>query len=138
MIQFLRITVFPLVFIAIAGCGGSDAVGTPTGGTTGKVHNGRDPLFGIQVTVHQVDGDSLEPVGVAAARLDGTFELVTMDGIEACQLPPGEYRCTVESVGAPLVIPKEFAEPRTTPLKILLSRDDEAIDLDIPQLKNEG
>jgi len=139
MIPDFRLTLFPLVFIAIAGCGGSsDGVGPITGGTTGKIHNGRDPLFGIQVTVHQLDGESMEPIGVAATKLDGSFELVTMDGTEACQLAPGAYRCTLESVGAPLVIPEEFAEPGKTPLKIVLSGDDEMIDLDIPQLKNEG
>ncbi|HEY3964345.1 MAG TPA: hypothetical protein VGM05_07285 [Planctomycetaceae bacterium] len=133
-----RFQLLPLIIIAIAGCGGSDDLGPLSGGTTGKIHNGRDPLFGIQVTVHQFDGESMEPIGVAATQLDGSFELVTMDGTEACQLPAGEYRCTLASVGAPFSIPRELAEPDTTPLKIVLSGDEETIDLDLPQLKNEG
>jgi hypothetical protein len=138
VMRSLRFTLLPLLFVVIAGCDGSDGVGAITGGTAGKIHNGSDPLFGIQVTVHQLDGESMEPIGVAAAQLDGTFELVTLDGLEACQLGPGEYRCTLESVGTPVLIPNEFAKPETTPLKIVLSADDETIDLDLPQLKNES
>ena len=87
--------------------------------------------------MHQVDGDSTEPIGVAASRLDGSFELATMDGTCACQLPAGDYRCTLESAGAPIAIPTVFAKPDTTPLKIALSMDDEAIDLKVPQLNND-
>ncbi len=137
MIQKSRLTFFPLLVIAIVGCGRVGSVPDTSGGTTGKIHNGREPLIGIQVTVYQVDGDSTEPIGVAASRLDGSFELATMDGTCACQLPAGEYRCTLESAGAPISIPTEFAKPETTPLKIALSNDDEAIDLKIPQLKND-
>ena len=137
LIHGLRGVLVLMMFIAIAGC--RDGANSPlvAGGTMGKIHNGRDPLIGIQVTVHQVDGEMMEPIGVAASRPDGSFELVTLDGTNACQLTPGEYRCTLESAGTPLVIPKEFTSPETTPLKINLAADDEAIDLKIPQLKNE-
>ena len=137
MIQKIRSMLIPLLLAAIAGCGRLETVPDTSGGTPGKIHNGREPLIGIQVTVHQVDGDSIEPIAVAASRLDGSFELATMDGTSACQLPAGEYRCTLESAGAPISIPTEFAKPETTPLKIALSNDDEAIDLKIPQLKND-
>ena len=137
MIQKLISTLIPLMLATTVGCGRVETVPDTTGGTTGKIHNGREPLVGIQVTVHQVDGDSAEPIGVAASRLDGSFELATMDGTGACQLPAGEYRCTLESAGAPIAIPAEFTKPETTPLKIALSSDDEAIDLKIPQLKND-
>ena len=132
----LRSMLFFFVFVACSGCG-AERVLEISGGTTGKIHNGREPLIGIQVTVHQLDGESIKPIGVAASRLDGSFELVTMDGTGACQLLPGEYRCTLESVGAPVVIPAEFAKPETTPLKIALSDEEEAIDLKLPQIKNE-
>ena len=137
MIQQLRLAIISLLLAAIVGCGRIETVPDTSGGTTGKIHNGRDPLVGIQVTVHQFDDESMEPIGVAASRLDGSFELVIMDGTGACQLPPGDYRCTLESVGSPLVIPIEFAKPETTPLKIELSEDDEKIELKLPQLKNE-
>ena len=137
MIQKFRLTLIPLFIAAIVGCGRIETVPDTSGGTTGKIHNGREPLIGIQVTVYQVDGDSAEPIGVAASRLDGSFELATMDGTCACQLPAGEYRCTLESAGAPIAIPTEFAKPETTPLKIALTLDDEAIDLKVPQLKND-
>ena len=135
MIRKFRLTLIPLLLAAIIGCGRVETVPDTSGGTSGKIHNGREPLVGIQVTVHQVDGDSTEPIGVAASRLDGSFELATMDGTCACQLPAGEYRCTLESAGAPITIPTEFTRPETTPLKIELSKDDEAIDLKVPQLK---
>jgi hypothetical protein len=137
MIPEFRLTLIPLLLAAIVGCGRVETVPDTSGGTTGKIHNGREPLVGIQVTVYQVDGDSTEPIGVAASRLDGSFELATMDGTCACQLPAGEYRCTLESAGAPIAIPTVFAKPETTPLKIALSKDDEAIDLKVPQLKND-
>ena len=137
MIWKFRLTLFPLLLAAMVGCGRVESVPDTSGGTTGKIHNGREPLVGIQVTVHQVDGDSAEPIGVAASRLDGSFELATMDGTCACQLSAGEYRCTLESAGAPVAIPAEFTKPETTPLKIALSNDDEAIDLKVPQLKND-
>jgi hypothetical protein len=137
MIRKFRLTLIPLLLAAIIGCGRVETVPDTSGGTSGKIHNGREPLVGIQVTLHQVDGDSTEPIGVAASRLDGSFELATMDGTCACQLPAGEYRCTLESAGAPITIPTEFARPETTPLKIALSKDDEAIDLKVPQLKND-
>ena len=135
MIRKFRLTLSPLLLAAIIGCGRVETVPDTSGGTSGKIHNGREPLVGIQVTLHQVDGDSTEPIGVAASRLDGSFELATMDGTCACQLPAGEYRCTLESAGAPITIPTEFTRPETTPLKIELSKDDEAIDLKVPQLK---
>ena len=137
MIQHLQKKLIPLLLAAIIGCGRVETVPDTSGGTTGKIHNGREPLVGIQVTVHQVDGDSTEPIGVAASRLDGSFELATMDGTCACQLPAGDYRCTLESAGAPIAIPTVFAKPDTTPLKIALSMDDEAIDLKVPQLNND-
>jgi hypothetical protein len=137
MIQKFRLTLIPLMLAAIVGCGRSETVPDTTGGTSGKIHNGREPLVGIQVTVHQVNGDSTEPIGVAASRIDGSFELATMDGTGACQLPAGEYRCTLESAGAPISIPTEFAKPDTTPLKIARSNDDETIELKVPQLKND-
>jgi hypothetical protein len=124
------------IFVAFAGCGGQ-TVPEISGGTTGKIHNGREPLVGIQVTVHQLDDESMEPIGVGASRLDGSFELVTMDGTTACQLPPGEYRCTLESAGSPLAIPLQFVKPETSPLKIALSNEDDSIDLKLPQFTNE-
>ena len=137
MSQQTRLTLISTLFVAIVGCGRVETVPDTSGGTTGKIHNGREPLIGIQVTVHRVDGDSTEAIGVAASRLDGSFELAAMDGTCACQLLAGEYRCTLESAGAPISIPVEFAKPETTPLKIALSNDDEAIDLKVPQLKND-
>ena len=137
MIQHLQKKLIPLLLAAIIGCGRVETVPDTSGGTTGKIHNGREPLVGIQVTVHQVDGDSTEPIGVAASRLDGSFELATMDGTCACQLPAGDYRCTLESAGAPIAIPTVFAKPDTTPLKIAVSMDDEAIDLKVPQVNND-
>ena len=119
-----RLPLIPLLLAAIIGCGRVETVPDTSGGTSGKIHNGREPLVGIQVTLHQVDGDSTEPIGVAASRLDGSFELATMDGTCACQLPAGEYRCTLESAGAPITIPTEFTRPETTPLKIELSKEE--------------
>ncbi|MBS0267134.1 MAG: hypothetical protein JSS02_34730 [Planctomycetes bacterium] len=134
----MRWTVLVLAGAVSAGCGGADEQLSVSGGTTGKIHNGGEPLFGIQVTVYLLDGDAVESLGVASSQPDGSFELVTMDGTEACQLPPGEYRCTLESVGTPCPIPPDFTQPETTPLKIVLTAEGQPIDLDLPQLRNDS
>lgn len=122
-----------LLFCQLTGCG-SVARGV-VGGTAGELHSGDQPLGDMVITVHQVDGESLEPIGFADARADGTFELVTMAADAPVRLTPGEYRCTIESSGAPLFIPREFRSPETTPLKIEWTESDNLIELNMPPMK---
>jgi hypothetical protein len=121
-----------VLLFAVPGCGGVKPV---TGGTTGVLHSGNDKLSDIQITVHHVEGVSSKPIGFGVASTDGSFQLVTDGAKGPLHLTPGEYRCTLESVGATVVIPKEYAQADKTPMKITWSASDQKLDLDIPALK---
>lgn len=127
---------FFLVLASFALIGCSDRVRGVTGGTMGELHSSDAPLGEIQITIHQIDLDGTEPIGFAETRSDGTFELVTMGAAGPLRLVPGDYCCTLESVGAPISIPKEFTKSETTPMKITWSADDQLLDLDFQPTKN--
>jgi len=121
----------PLLLAAtpvMPGCGGVHPV---VGGTPGILHMGDELTSDIQVTVHQVDGSSMRPVGFGVTTLDGSFELVTNGARGPLWLSPGEYRFTLESAGSPVPLPKEFARPDSTPLAVVWSADDCDLDLDV-------
>ena len=124
---------FVLMLFCLCGCSGG--VRGITGGTAGELRTGDSPLGDIQVTVHQVEDGSTEPVGFAIARSDGSFERVTPGAEGPLRLTPGEYCCTLESAGAPVLISKEFSNPKTTPLKIEWSAGDQSLDLDFQPAK---
>jgi hypothetical protein len=113
----------------LAGCGGVKPV---TGGTIGTLRIGGELLSEIQVTVHEVEGTSMQAVGFGVTDRDGLFELVTNGAHGPLILPPGEYRFTLESAGAPVQIPKEYTQPDTTPLKVSWSGGDDDLNLDVP------
>jgi len=131
VLRKLRWFVWLACVVALPGCGRVKPV---TGGTIGILHAGDDYLSDIQVTVHKVDGSSLQPIGFAVTAADGSFELVSNGAKGALWLSPGEYRCTLESAGAPVQIPKEYAQPDTTPLKVSWSAGDDELNLEIPAL----
>ncbi len=115
--------------VVLPGCGGVQPV---PGGTTGTLRAGNDLLAEIQVTVHQVDGQSLRPIGFGVTDRDGWFELVTNGATGPLWLSPGDYRCTLESAGAPVQIPGEYAKAETTPLRISWSANSDELNLEIP------
>lgn len=128
-----RFELFVLVMmLALPGCGGVKPV---AGGTEGVLHSGSDKLSDIQVTVHKFEGGTSKPIGFGVAGTDGSFQLMTDRAKGPLHLTPGEYHCTLESIGAPVVIPKEYTQPDTTPLKINWSASDSKLDWDIPVLK---
>jgi len=120
------------VVLTLSGCGGVTPV---TGGTNGVLHSGAAMLSEIQITVHQVDGDKFKPIGFAVPQSDGTFQLVAPEAKGPLRLAPGDYRFTLESVGAPVVIPKEMSKPETTPLKATWTGSEPKLDIDVPSLK---
>lgn len=121
-----------MILALLPGCEGVKPV---TGGTDGVLHVGSVMLSDIQVTVHQVEGNSSKPIGFGVAGVDGSFQLALNEAKGPLTLAPGEYRCTLESVGAPVVILTEYTKPDTTPLKITWSASDRKLDLDIPPSK---
>ena len=125
-----RFELFVLVLMAavMPGCG-SQAV---TGGTKGVIHAGSALMGEFQVTVHQVEGSTTKPIGFGVTGSNGEFELVTNGAKGPLRLSPGEYRCTLESIGAPVVVPLEFTKADTTPLKVSWAASDKKLDLEIP------
>jgi hypothetical protein len=122
----LRITCALLVAF-VPGCGAR----TVAGGTPGVLHYRGDLVSDIRVTVHRVDGSSMQPIGFGITAADGTFELVTNGARGALRLSPGEYCCTLKSVGAQVRIPNEYAQVNSTPLKVAWSVGDTSLDLQV-------
>jgi hypothetical protein len=125
-----RIHLLLLVMVGCAaGCGPSPVVG----GTSGSLQAGGAPLGDVQVKLHQADGTSWRMIGFADSAADGTFQLVTNGARGPLQLAPGEYRCTLESVGAPVLIPPAYAQAETTPLRVSWDESDRDLSLVVPE-----
>jgi hypothetical protein len=116
----------PFVLV-LAGCGPEPV----TGGTPGTLRDAFQPLAEIQVTVHRQEASAWQPIGTAVTAVDGTFELVTNGAQGPLLLEPGEYSCTLESVGSPLRLPLEYTKAETTPLKVPWSTSDSNLNLNL-------
>ncbi|MDB5347287.1 MAG: hypothetical protein JWP89_5664 [Schlesneria sp.] len=124
-----RCVVVLLLLAELTGCGG----GHVAGGTRGTLHAGSVLLGDIQVTVHRVDGAIFDVVGAGITRADGRFDLVQPGARSALHLSPGEYRVTLESVGAvPLWFAHEYYSAKTSPLHVNWTIKSLQLDLDIP------
>lgn len=132
MLPKLSQLVLTLCMLLSLGCGGAHPV---TGGTKGVLHSGPTLLSEIQINVHQVGESSTKLIGFGVAGMDGAFQLVSPGAAGSLRLALGEYRFTLESVGAPVVIPKEFTQPETTPLKVTWTGSEAKLDFDLPPLK---
>ncbi len=131
MKQFLMVVALGL-FLAATGCGGP----RPTvGGTAGRLHSGSTNLSEIQVNVFRAEGTQFVPVGLGIPQPNGSFQLVKLDASGPVTLEAGEYRCTLESIGATVTIPAELTKPETTKLKVNWLPSDSLLDLDVPPLK---
>jgi hypothetical protein len=112
-----------VLLVMASGCGD----GSVTGGTTGILRIGGEVGTDVQTTVYTSDG---APLGFGVTRADGSFKLVTNGATGPLWLEPGDYRFTVESVGAEVEIPAEFSRVETTPLKVTVT-DDKPLTLDV-------
>ena len=117
--------------LVLAGCGPQPV----TGGTGGTVRIGGTPMSEVQVTVHQPSDVGWDAVGFGVATTDGSFELVTSGAAGPLDLSPGTYRCTLESVGAPIAIAPLYSQAATTPLEIVWPTRDGRLTIDIPAQK---
>jgi hypothetical protein len=102
------------------------------GGTGGLLSADGNPLPDVQLTVYSAA--SGEPLGFAVTDSHGAFELVRPGASGALQLDPGSYVVTLESVGAPAILPQEYLDPKSTPLTITTS-EGEQLFLDVPDLR---
>lgn len=112
-----------------------DRVRSVSGGTTGVLDCGGQRLGDIQLTLHHPKGTSFRPVGFAVTRPDGTFELYAHGATGPLWLSPGKYRCTLESVGAPVQFPKPYRAPETTPLELEWAETMEQLQVNGPTVK---
>jgi hypothetical protein len=120
--------------LVASGCG--SGVTPVTGGTAGIIRAGETNLSDVQVTVHRWSGSQAELVGWGVSKPDGTFRLVQPNAKGPLHLSSGEYRVTLESVGAvPVVFPKEYSSAERTPLTVEWTSSMEQIELDVPQPK---
>lgn len=131
--MFVRITSLVLLAFVLAavGCGKSDAPRIKTYPITGKVSFKGTPPVGAQVVLHPVSSSGPDDISSAGkVKDDGTFSITTYaDGDGA---PPGEYAATVvwfkvqeDEVGGgrgPNVLPPEYADPKTTPVKVTVAQ----------------
>ena len=119
------------VLVSGNGCGPQPVVG----GTKGSLTGGNAPVSELQLTVHAQENGVWKPIGFAISTTDGTFELVTPGAQGPLELSPGEYRCTLESAGVPLVIPKPYLRPETTPLVVNWPTSSQRLDLSFPTFR---
>lgn len=129
--QSVAIQCFAIVVLVVAaitsGCGPRPVVG----GTPGVLRSGGEVLAEVQVTLHRQEGTSWQYVGFADTTTDGSFELVTRGAAGPLVLPPGEYRATLESVGAPIQIPPVYTRPDSSPLAIRWSGSESKLELQL-------
>jgi hypothetical protein len=114
--------------VPLTGCGPTPVVG----GTRGTLRDASGQLSEMQITVHRSDGGAWHPIGFGVTADDGSFALVTNGAQGPLLLFPGDYRCTLESVGAPVQIPAEFATADSTPLQVTWSAGSASLDLVVP------
>ena len=124
---------FPLLAIAlgaalIAGCGPRPVVG----GTSGVLLAGGEPLADMQLTVYENQLGTWEAIGFADTAADGTFKLLLNEARGPLQLAPGSYRFTLQSVGAPLLVPQQLAQVDTTTLQTEWTGNDTELKLTLP------
>ena len=134
MLGHLRFGSLILMLALIPGCG----VQSVAGGTKGILRFDGQLLTDIRVEIYQVDGGSLRPIGFGVTTTDGSFQLVTNGAQGALWLAPGEYRCTLESVGPPIQVAKEYTRAETTPLVVHWTAGDQQLDLEVPTPSSSG
>jgi hypothetical protein len=124
--------VFPTLLLPVlcvlTGCGAAPVAG----GTKGHLQAGAVGLGDIQLTVHQSENGNWRAIGFGVTDDQGKFELVQNGAQGPLWLTPGDYRCTLQSAGAPVAIPDEFSRPETTPLQSAVMTKDDVLELKAP------
>lgn len=112
---------------AVAGCA-DDSI---RGGTPGRLTTGDHPVPDVQVTVTR-QGPGVR-AGYAVTDSNGRFELIAADSSGPLVLPPGPYVITLENVGAPTELPREYSDAAASPLRVDWA-DQQQLDLQVPDL----
>jgi hypothetical protein len=91
-------------------------------------------LSDVQLQIYKAEGNNFQPVGFGVTKLDGSFALFEPGARGPLWLMPGTYRCTLQSIGAPVAFPKEYQNPETTPLTFTWTSDRKQLHLVAPEL----
>lgn len=129
-----RYSLTPLLLCQLFFLGCNNSANQPvTGGTAGVLIAGDQPVPDFEVKVYEATGSTL--IGIGLTSYDGSFKLVQPTGDSSLWLSEGEYRITLESLGAatPKMSPA-YASPSKTPLKVQWKSDSQSLDLKIPAL----
>jgi hypothetical protein len=127
ILRVFRVVILLLFAVPLSGCGERPI----KEGTQGVLHFNNEPVANIRVTVNCVNRKGVKPVGYGVTEADGTFQLVTHGGRAGLKLAPGDYCCTLKSIGSSVRIPNHYAEVNTTPLKVSWSEGDSRLDLQV-------
>ena len=111
-----------------AGCGPTPVVG----GTSGVLLAGGEPLADVQLTVYAARDGAWQPIGFADTSADGQFRLLLNEARGPLELEPGDYRFTLQSVGAPVVIPQALARVEATTLQTTWTGNETQLTLTLP------
>lgn len=128
LLQSLSLIAYLGLPVSLCGCGGPSV----EGGTSGVLTCGMERMSDVQLTLYQSTGSGFEPIGFAQTGPEGAFQLFTPRATGPLWLPAGEYVCTLESSGAPVRFPREYASPGTTPLKVSWKAGTESLTLSGP------
>ncbi len=120
--------VLSLTLPMICGCGAKSV----PGGTKGVLLVGGSPMSELQINVYAITNGMPQAIGFGVTAEDGSFLLYQTGASSGLWLTPGEYRFTLESVGAPTVIPNEFTSAATTPWKVQWTGTEPTLNLDLP------
>jgi hypothetical protein len=91
------------------------------------------PLSQIELTVYNDEGFLGDAIGYGSVGDDGSFELINVSRTGRLELDPGQYRFTIESVGADILIPERYADPKKTILRVRCEPD-APIMLEVPSM----
>ena len=130
--RYLYAGLYGLV-ISVSGCG-TDQLEQ---GTEATVTVAGEPVVDVQVNVFAMKHGKPVEVGFAVSRAGGKLKFVQPQASGPLVLEPGDYRFTAETVGAALVIPEEYTDPATTPLRVTLPSSD-GITLTLPDPEQQG
>lgn len=119
------------LFANLAGC--DNAPSAAVGGTTGTLKFEDQVTSDIVITIHRLNGTSVESIGFGTTQNDGSFALYRPGAAAPLFLEPGEYRCTLESVSPSIKLPKDYMTASRSPLKFTWTSEMKSVDLIAPK-----
>jgi hypothetical protein len=134
VLPWLTVAALPWACVFV-GCGKDAQQNVPTFPVTGTISFQGQPIPGAFVTLHPIKPVANAPTPRASVAADGSLRVSTYNGGDGA--PEGDYVLTVEwykpirngtdLVAGPNVIPKKYASPRTSDLKVRVAAEETRI-----------